>query len=66
METSESMIDRVSVPRITFVPCTTLEQNLQSIISPLQLAPDHGRAIYNQTIQIVGQHLVPGCDQCIV
>ena len=61
-----SQVDRVSVPRIIFIPCTALEQNLRSSISPLELTPDHGRTLYNQTIQIVGQHLAPGCDQCIV
>ena len=65
IDTSQLVGEHVNVPRNTFVPCVALNQSLDTI-SPYELTTDHGRTLYNQTTAIVGQHLVSGCDQCIV
>ena len=62
---SEMTVDRVRVPRILFIPCDVLTQEI-SIIDSLQTCSDNGRSVYNRTIQTAGQHLSGGCSQCTV
>lgn len=54
----------VVVPTVSLVPCQILLHQLQQSINPLQTCDDHGRELYHQTIHIVGQHLLPGCNDC--
>ena len=65
LDVSELTGDHVHVPRISFVPCSGLLLNM-SVINPLQSCSDNGIAIYNHAIQITGQHLANGCNQCSV
>lgn len=63
VDTSQLVGDHVSIPRMKFVPCTTLKQSLQ-LIDPLEFTTDSGRTLYCQIIQNVGQHLSAGCNHC--
>ena len=55
--------EHVDVPRILFSPCTVLLQLLNTI-DPLTLCNDNGRLLYQQSIQILGQHVSAGCGSC--
>ena len=55
--------DYVTVPRSSFLPCSCLKQTLGNI-NPLRRSLDGGTSIYNETIDIVGQHLANGCNNC--
>lgn len=54
----------IIVPRVSLIPCQNLLAQLRQYINPLQPCSDFGKQLYNQTIQIVGQHLINGCDTC--
>lgn len=57
---------RVVVPGVSLVPCQVLFSQLQASVNPLQACNDYGKELYSQTIHIVGQHLLPGCDNCLI
>ena len=63
--TIPQMITHVHVPRSTFHPCAQLLHNLNSAIDPLSPCQDFGKALYQQTVTIVGTH-VSTCTQCMV
>lgn len=56
--------EHVTVPRMKFVPCASLLQDLSSI-NQLQSSPDNGTGLYNNVIQKAGQHLCTTCSQCV-
>ena len=64
IDVSSLLRDHVVVPRITFTPCSTLQQELEAI-NPLQECSDHGIAFYNTAIHIAGEHLITECDHCV-
>ena len=55
--------EHISVPRIKFVPCTHLLQQIQTI-HPLQPCLDNGITLFYSIIRSVGQHLDMHCGQC--
>ena len=55
--------ERVTVPRLGFVPCLMLLQQIHTI-NPLQPSCDNGIATFRTIIQVVGQHLLTHCSQC--
>ena len=64
IDVSQLVGEHVHVPRLSFVPCSSLAHNLHSI-DPLQICSDHGKMLYTQAIQTAGQHLSSGCSQCV-
>ena len=56
--------DHVCVPRIGFMPCTSLRQQLDTI-DPLAHSDDFGCTTYLQVVGLVGQHLSHGCTNCL-
>lgn len=54
----------IVVPEVAFVPCTSLTLQLQQSIFPLQSTSDHGKNVYQQTIELVGHHLINNCSNC--
>ena len=64
VDVSSLVHDHVIVPRINFVPCSVLQQELQGI-SPLQSCNDRGVTLYTTAVHIAGQHLITNCDQCM-
>lgn len=55
--------DRVVVPRLRFMLCTSLYQSLTAI-NPLQSCNDNGTSFYATAIQVAGQHLSQQCTDC--
>lgn len=53
----------IVVPTVFLVPCEVLLQQLQ-VIDPMQSCHDYGKELYKRTIYLVGQHLLPGCNEC--
>ena len=64
VDTSDLEGERVSVPRIKFIPCSLLEQSFQTI-NPLEQSDDNGRGLFVHVLHIAGQHLNATCSQCI-
>ena len=54
----------VGVPRISFTPCTTLVNLLQQSARSY-VSSDFGKQVYIESISVVGQHLLNGCNDCI-
>ena len=65
IDVSQLTGEHIVVPRISFVPCTTLAHDLHSV-DPLQKCSDYGKMLYTQAIQTAGQHLTSGCSQCVL
>ena len=57
--------DRVSIPRVKFVPCPSLQHQL-CIINPLQSCSGNGGTLYIRAIQAAGQHLSSHCTLCVI
>ena len=55
--------DSVQVPRMGYLPCSSLSVQLQSI-DPLGPTSDFGADIYFRVVTIVGRHLQQGCEDC--
>ena len=53
----------VTIPRLLFVPCSSLMQDL-SCINPLQSCSDNGISLYKNAIELMGQHLILQCNNC--
>ena len=49
----------VSVPRCSFTPCDVLDN-----INPLGPCDRHGHFCYTRAVQICGDHMNAGCDEC--
>ena len=49
-----------------FSPCQTIFHHLQQSVNPLQYSSDQGKQLYQQTVTIVGQHLLSGCYTCTI
>ncbi len=64
VDTSDVEGERVSVPRIKFIPCSILKQSFQTI-NPLEEAEDNGRGLFVDVLHTTGQHLNATCSQCI-
>ena len=59
--------EEVEVPRMQFKPCNDLLTLLSRQIDPLQPADVFTYSLlYNQTVQIVGNHLILNCNNCII
>ena len=56
-------LESVEVPSNKFTPCNQLFMELQSV-NPLSNCTDLGKHFYCACIQIVGQHLQTGCNNC--
>ena len=56
--------EAVGVPDVFFVPCQVLNSQLQQV-HPCQSCSDHGKQLFGQTIRVVGQHLLSGCEECV-
>ena len=54
--------DRVTVPRVNFVPCASLTALLGQV-DPLRQTHDFGECLYFEAVIIVGRHLIT-CTQC--
>ena len=63
VDVSDMIGDQVTVPRISFCPCTSLKQQLD-LIDPFHC--NDSIALYTSTIQLVGQHLILQCNQCML
>jgi hypothetical protein len=57
--------DHVTVPQNGFVPCPSLYRDI-SRIDPLDSSDDFGRHLYLRVQNVVGLHLVIGCNECTV
>ena len=55
--------NHVQVPQLCFSPCSHLLRSL-SMINSLRESHNCGVDIYSDVINILGQHLVTGCNQC--
>ena len=55
--------DHVRVPLLTFIPCSNLEHNLQSV-NCLRDSDDFGCDLYREVCGKVGRHLSNGCGSC--
>lgn len=65
IDVSSLMGEHVAVPRICFSPCLQLLQDL-SFINPLQDCPNNGIDLYKTAVHRAGDHLMLGCDQCVM
>ena len=54
----------VSVPRCSFTPCDVLVRELDDNINPLGPCDRHGHSCYTRAVQICGDHMNAGCDEC--
>ena len=57
--------DRVSVPRMNFMPCSRLIQLLSVGVNPLDRSDDFGCTMYSHACRITGSHLLTGCTNCV-
>ena len=57
-------VESVQVPSNKFVPCSQLFNQLQSSVDPMSHCSDFGKGFYYQSLQLVGQHLQVGCNNC--
>lgn len=57
--------DHVQVPCFTFQPCVSLSVQILGI-NPLEYSTDFGIDIYLKVIEMVGQHLESGCNECVI
>lgn len=55
--------EHVHTPPTTFLSCSVLSATL-STINVLLECSDHGKMLYINTIQQIGQHLIGGCNNC--
>ena len=59
-----SLVDNhVNIPSDVFTPCEALMHSLSSI-DVLEENPDNGKQLYTSAIQLIGSHLLVGCDDC--
>ena len=65
IDVSDLTQDRVSIPRVKFVPCPSLQHQL-CIINPLQSCSGNGGTLYIRAIQAAGQHLSTHCTLCVI
>jgi len=63
VDVSDMIGDHLAVPQVSFCPCPLLKQQLD-LIDPFLY--NNSTALYTSTIQIVGQHLILHCNQCIL
>ena len=56
-------IEPVSVPRCSLIPCLALTRAIENI-DPLSHSDTHGCSVYTAVLQICGEHLNNGCDDC--
>ena len=54
----------VEVPRSSFTPCATLKLHMDQV-DVTRSSNTFGIDIYNEVVDIVGQHLVASCSRCI-
>ena len=54
--------EAVQIPEVSFVPCQALSHELHQSVNPLRQCSGHGKQLYSQTINIVGQHLLSECS----
>lgn len=62
--TSNTPSNHIEVPRIVFQPCTVLCIQILTV-NPLGPSNDFGCDIYLTAVNIIGQHLLQGCNDCI-
>ena len=62
-DTLPEEMESVEVPSNKFVPCHQLYMELQSV-DPMSDCIDLGKQFYCACIQIIGQHLQNGCNNC--
>ena len=55
--------NHVMVPRISFLPCSSLQRAMNTI-NPLESVSDNGLSLYVRAIEMCGSHLSSGCTQC--
>ncbi len=55
--------NHVTTPSDVFTPCEALVHSL-SLIDVLEDSPDNGKQLHVSTIQVIGSHLLAGCDEC--
>ena len=65
LDVSSLLGSHVEVPRMHFVPCSLLLQDLHSI-NPLQISVNNGVDLYRAAIHSAGEHLNTGCDLCVI
>ena len=58
-----SSSERVTVPRINFIPCLQLKTRLESQLNPFEHTSDLGCSLYMVAVRIVGRHL-QNCADC--
>ncbi len=54
----------VETPSNKFEPCCQLVAGLNTTIDPLAHCADLGRQLYQDCVELVGQHLRNGCNYC--
>lgn len=59
----EDAEEHVVIPRIRFVPCSFLLQQIY-IVNPLQSHSCNATSLFRRVLHIVGQHLCAQCNQC--
>lgn len=60
LDVSSLTNEHVTIPRISFTPCSQLQHDLLSV-NPLSR---DAMSLYKRTLEIVGQHLLTNCTQC--
>ena len=59
-----SNLTTVETPSNKFEPCSQLVAGLNTTIDPLAHCADLGRQLYQDCVELVGQHLRNGCNYC--
>ena len=54
----------VSVPRCFFTPCDALVCELGDSVNPLSPCDRRGYSCYTRAVQICGDHINAGCNDC--
>ena len=63
VDVSNLICNHVMVPRISFLPCTSLQRAMNTI-NPLESVSYNGLSLYVRAIEMCGSHLSFGCTQC--
>ena len=65
VDVSNLTSNHVMVPRISFLPCSSLQRAMNTI-NPLESVSDNGLSLYFRAIEMCGSHLSSGCTQCML
>ena len=63
-EAQPAALEPVSVPRCSFIPCLVLTHMIEDIDPLIRHSDADGKSLYTAVIQVCGDHLSSGCDEC--